>query len=151
MQRRHQRDDRLAEDDVCERLHPQGWHLRPRSLSLEREVAMQIFFPVRLDRNVFPAGGAGQPVGTVAATDDFDFVDQEGLPISVSGWDSSPNNAGTGTRLTNLAGIHNGELTKTCPNCDQTLPHSAYGDVGRTTRNYRDQSNCTDCRGRYAS
>jgi hypothetical protein len=111
---------------------------------------MHIAFPVRLDRPVFEAGNPATPIHTINGTDDFDFVDPAGHPVQVGGHDSSPNNGGRGTRLTNLIGIHNGELYKVCPACDQTKRHSEYGDQGRTTGDFRDQSNCTECRGRYS-
>jgi hypothetical protein len=74
---------------------------------------MHIVFPVRLDRPVYRPGAPSVPVTSIAANDDFDFVDAAGLAIQVGGHDSSSENASRGTRLTNLAGIHEGELMTT--------------------------------------
>jgi hypothetical protein len=108
-----------------------------------------IVFPVRLDRPVFAVNQLTTPINAINAADDFMFVDSGGIHIQVNGRDSSNENENRGTRLTNLAGIQGGELMKVCPWCDRTKRHNEYGDHGRTTNEYRDQSNCTDCRNRY--
>lgn len=62
-----------------------------------------------------------------------------------SGYDSR------GRRITNLVG-HNGKcFIKRCPHCEQDLPETDFGYDGRDTGEpaRRDQSNCTECRGRY--
>ncbi len=56
-----------------------------------------------------------------------------------------------GRRVTNLVG-HDGQyFIKFCPNCLKEKPEMDFGyngrDTGEPTR--RDQSNCTECRGRY--
>ena len=110
---------------------------------------MNVVFPVVLEQIVMRSDAPGASTDRVTAHDDYDFQGTGGVSVSVSGRDSSDENGGRGIRLTNLCGIHQGQLYKMCPHCRQVKPMSAYGDGGRTTDEYRDQSNCTECRGRY--
>jgi hypothetical protein len=109
---------------------------------------MNIVFPIVLEDPVFDPHHPTTPITSVLPTHDFDFT-RMGVQVHVSGRDSSSENSGRGIRLTNLCGIHEGELFKICPHCQQVKPLTAYGDGGRTTDEFRDQSNCTECRGRY--
>lgn len=60
----------------------------------------------------------------------------------INGYDANNN------RVTNLVGYDGIELIKRCPQC--TDKHiTDFGYSGRTTNMKRDQSQCTDCRGRY--
>lgn len=111
---------------------------------------MNLMFPVILEQVVARSDDPDVTTDRVHASDDFNFVEAGGVQMSVSGRDSSAENNGRGITLTNLCGIHHGELWKVCPPyCKQVKPMSGYGDGGRTTDQYRDQSNCTECRGRY--
>ena len=62
-----------------------------------------------------------------------------------SGYDSN------NRRITNLVGHNGNQFIKRCPHCGGDLPETYFGYDGRDTgeRTRRDQSNCTDCRGRY--
>ena len=110
---------------------------------------MNVSFPVVLEQLVIRSDQPDMSTDRVHEDDDYDFLGTGGVLLSVSGRDSSGENGGRGIRLTNLCGIHRGELYKVCPHCHSVKPMSAYGEGGRTTDEYRDQSNCTECRGRY--
>ena len=110
---------------------------------------MDIQFPIVLEQPVFRSDAPGTAVISIQSSDDFDFVGLGGLPMHVSGRDSSSANNGSGVRLTNLTGIHGARIRKLCPHCQQIKDLTAFGDGGRTTNEYRDQSNYSDCRSRY--
>ena len=110
---------------------------------------MNIVFPVNLDSPVFNPADPTTVVFTIQRADDFDFIGVGGVQMHVSGRDSSQQNGGTGTRITNLTRVHGGRLYKYCPHCEQIRPQTEYGDSGRTTDEFRDQSNCNDCRSQY--
>lgn len=110
---------------------------------------MNVLFPVALEHRVIRSDQPDMSTDRVNVDDNYDFLGTGGVLMSVNGRDSSGENGGRGIRLTNLCGIHHGELHKVCPHCHHVKPLSAYGEGGRTTDEYRDQSNCTECRGRY--
>ncbi|MBV4420349.1 MAG: hypothetical protein LKF87_08115 [Clostridium tyrobutyricum] len=61
----------------------------------------------------------------------------------INGYDANNN------RVTNLVGYDGIELMKRCPHCNYDKHVTDFGYSGRTTNRKREQSQCTDCRGRY--
>lgn len=66
-------------------------------------------------------------------------------------WSQKSGYDGIGRRITNLVGHDGSHFIKHCPYCDQELPETDFGYVGRDTGEpvRRDQSNCNKCRNRY--
>ena len=107
---------------------------------------MHVFFPVQFDEPVYRVGDP-TTIHTVDLHDDFDFVNATGLASIVSGHDSSSQNHGGGTRLTNLTGVHAGQLSKQCTKCEDIKPLAGFGEHGRTVNDvFRDQAQCNECR-----
>ena len=112
---------------------------------------MHIVYPVRLDQPIHlkNKNGTLYKVPIISKSDlvtNTNFFDASGRLTTAKGYDSSVENNGKGVRLTNLAGILNGDLLKNCPKCTLTKNQSRFGIDGRTTNELRDQSNCNDCR-----
>ncbi|NLK94511.1 MAG: hypothetical protein GX275_04860 [Clostridiales bacterium] len=60
-----------------------------------------------------------------------------------SGYDSNNNS------VKKLVGYDGIQLIKRCPHCNCDKHVTEFGYSGRTTDRRRDQSQCTDCRGRF--
>ena len=106
---------------------------------------MNITYPLTLDRPVIGTNNSGQSksFSHIASSDlaqDWSFAQR------AKGHDSSANNSGSGTRITNISGIQKADLLKWCPHCKLDKPQGDFGDAGRTTNEFRDQSHCTECR-----
>lgn len=112
---------------------------------------MNIDYPVTLDEShtLKPTTGPTRTARQITKADvttGFLIVDAGGTQVHASGYDASTHNAGKGARLTNLSGAAKGHLRKWCPNCHAIKTFAEFGEA-RTTNEYRDQSNCTECRG----
>lgn len=112
---------------------------------------MHIVYPIKIAQTFHAKDSAGKLYKMTEITKadlarNLIFVKESGVPTKVKGYDSSQNNEGRGTKLTNLVGIENGELQKECPHCDETKDQNEFGEAGRTTNEFRDQSHCNACR-----
>lgn len=112
---------------------------------------MRVVYPITLDSPIYISDMNGQrrPTNSITNEDlktNTHFFDAEGSRTKINGHDSSSKNNGKGTRLTNLSGIHQGDLMKVCPNCGSHKNQNNFSTQGRTTTMFRDQSNCRECR-----
>lgn len=79
-------------------------------------------------------------------TEPFIFLDSSGESDSFNGY------FGNLHRITNIVGYDGKTLLKSCPKCKKIKPLTGFDYSGRHTANeWRDQSNCSDCRKSYNS
>lgn len=110
---------------------------------------MTLVFPIRLDREIcivdpFGVSNKLKIIENIYALGHYAFLDLQGSPTIVSGYDSSLENHGKGLRVTNLCFIEDGIIFKMCPACERHFPFETYST--RTTNERRDQSDCDECR-----
>ncbi|HLL03484.1 MAG TPA: hypothetical protein VK539_23065 [Myxococcaceae bacterium] len=112
---------------------------------------MNIVYPIRLESPAYAKDSTGvlyrmTEISEADLKKNITFVDNSETPQKTKGYDSSQHNDGKGTKITNLTSISNGVLMKECPRCTLSKDQNEFGDAGRTTDEYRDQSWCKPCR-----